>query len=383
MKPPQGSSTLAIDALHQPIARLFITYYWVPWIVSLSVSLVLFVMKRPVLVTWHLAKNLTYESTLFYLSFYPVLLMVAILFRRFLIDKLSDTFVDLLHAGSLTTHNKKLLADFQSRLNSVFAEIFGIIGGIAIFWVFHDQLREWFSTFWKMGWRTGLLFMGLYIVLLVIQILWGYFSGVAIWKLLAIAFELQYLCEKGHLKVHALDPDRCGGLSGIGRLYLDLSLILALLGTFLGAWSFYAHTHRGLKDVFPNWETPLAVAVLVLVIVSFVISLLPLLPVHRLMKVQVRQLDPELARLRDRITALEESLLSESAELEVKELQARRADIQSLSDYYHQAKRLPTWPVDTTTLMTILTVQAPLVVAFFLSCLKLWDQLRPLPPSHP
>jgi hypothetical protein len=263
-----------IHVLQRPVfARLFIEYYWLPVILSLMLYLVIYVLqtadptKKPSI------------GILIELSFYPLFFWAGGLAKSFLMKKIRYAFGGLYQAGSLSEAPAGNFPDeFQKRLDSRAADAMGLVGGLFIL-IFY--LKDLLAA------PKQPLVNVFYILIIAIDLMWGYVIGVAIWKVCATAWELRQLALQRRLKVRPFHPDGAAGLLAIGRLYFSLSMILLSIGVFLSAWIIYAHwvNREFYEHVFhDNWEHWFGGGLVVLIVITAAAFFLPMFPMHRLME---------------------------------------------------------------------------------------------------
>lgn len=357
-----------IQALGQPFARFWVTYYWLP--VLISCSLFLFV---------NLPNDLksTDESFLFYLefSFYPALFIGAALVNSLLREKIGSTVAELCEGGSLSDEAARTFpSDLQLHLNSRGAEFLGLAGAVSIVYFYFGPGRP--GIYWGSDKRVDFA----NVIITSIDILWGYLIGIAIWKVVATALDLGRLARKGQLRIRPFHPDNCGGLSAMGRLYFPLALILISTGLFLSGWIYYAHWINPLfyQRVFYVWEASLSAALVILIIFSMLAFMGPMIPVRRAMKDEERRSTVKVAALGQRISECEDLLLTGSYEADLEQLDDQYAKLESLQNRYRRRRRIPTWPVDLATSVKFWIGQIPLIVAFCVSALTLLEKVGAL-----
>ncbi len=342
----------SIEVLNQPVAKLFISYYWLPSLVSFSIYLF----------SYHKGTNSELIQWLFGGSFYLLFFIGGSMAKSFLQRKIVYTFIQLRKTGSLSEQALQTLAkEFQMRLNNRVGDIFGIAGGLLIF-----------VYYWPNYWSLSNF------LLAAIDMLWGYVTGVAIWKTIVTAREVGNLGLKGQLRIRPFHPDGCAGLEAIGRFCLSLSLILISIGIFLVYWIIYAHWFNpdfGNSTYYLNLEPWFKWGLVVLMIVSFLAFFYPMITVHRLMKEQAMLFEGKLGTLAESISDFEETLLSQSSQMGYEQLENQYAKIESLRNVYSQRRRIPTWPVNFQTLATFFGAQIPLWIGTLTSVLDLLQKL--------
>src|SRR4051812_25937915 len=217
MEPALGRaevSEFSVGAVSQPFVRFCIDYYWLPVLIS---CLLLFLVSRP-----NEPKS-SDERLLFYLevSFYPAILVGTALTKRLLREKIPSTVAELCQTGPLSDDVARRFArDLQQHLNSLWAESLGIAGGISIVCFYFGP--GGFAGNWGPNQAVDIA----NVMVMCIDIMWGYLIGIAMWGVTATALDIARLARRGQLRIHPFHPDRCGGLSAIGRLYFPLALIL-------------------------------------------------------------------------------------------------------------------------------------------------------------
>jgi len=360
------ASKVEIDVLKRPlIARLFVNYYWLPILLSLSLYLGLYFSNNPN-GTWKPSVGVLIE-----LSFYPLFFWAGGFAKSFLLKKIRYTFGELLRVGSFAEQpGGKFPEDFQRRLDSRAADLMGVVAGFLIF-IFYLLTGAMESLKHPL---TNIA----YILIMVIDLMWGYVIGVAIWKVIATACELKQLTVQRRLRIRPFHPDGAAGLIAIGRLYFSLSLILLSIGLFLSGWIVYAHwiNREFYETIFHyQWEPWFGGGLVVLLLVTVVAFFWPMLPMHRLMEEQAIDAQGEVEALGERISTSEESLLSQSSQIEPGEIEAQFTKIDSLRRIYSERRRIPTWPADLQMFKKFWTAQIPLIVAFLLSFLTLLEKI--------
>lgn len=352
MKKQIDSPSIAqcIEVNKQSVARLLINYYWL----LVVVSLILFLYQR------------RGNPDLIELSFYPLYFLVGSQVKYFLQKRVVYVFNELRQTGALREQAlQSSVEELQIRLNSRLGDILGIVGGLSIVWFYRSTLIIMSSP---LDWLAS-------IMVAIIDMLLAYAIGVATWQAVVTAFEIRRLGSRGQLRIRPFHPDECAGLGAIGRLCFSLSLIMISISLFLCGWILYARwINPNFNDGYRFFEPWFAGGLIVLTIVSILAFFLPMITVHRLMKEQAANFKAKLMALAERISDLEESLLSQGSQLEHEQLEAQYAKIQFCRSVYAQRRKIPTWPIDLQTITKFLGVQIPLSLGFFNSVLSLWEK---------
>jgi hypothetical protein len=331
------------------VARILTNYYWL----LVPVSLLLFLYSAP-------------RTPLFIeLSFYPLYFLVGHLVKHFLQTRIPSLFSELHQTGALREEAlPRLVEDLQRRLNSRLGDILGMVGGLSI-------VGFYFSLMSRPTGHVGYLAS---ILVAVIDVLLAYALGVATWKAIVTALEIRRLGLTGLLRIHPFHPDGCAGLGAIGRFCFSLSLILISIGLFLSGWILYGRINDTVNGGYQGFEPWFIGGFIVLTLVSLLAFFFPMMTVHRLMKEQAANFEAQLAALGARISALEESLLSQGSQLGHEQLEAQDKEIQALRNTYTQRRKIPTWPIDWQTFTKFLSAQILLSVGFLSSVLSLWEK---------
>jgi hypothetical protein len=183
------------QVVKQTVARLLINYYWA----GVALSFWLFLQTSG-------------KSELILLSFYPLFLAVGSLIRFFVQRGIVRAFHELNQTGCLSKQALQTLwCRFEGRLNSKWANTFGIVGGLCIIWFCRHSLTS-----------SGLSFIEFTIIS--IDVLLAYAIGVAAWKAAATGSEIRRLGLSGDLRIRPFYPGGCAGLGAIGRLLFSASL---------------------------------------------------------------------------------------------------------------------------------------------------------------
>ena len=167
-----------------------------------------------------------------------------------------------------------------------------------------------------------------------------------------------------------------GWLGSIGRLFFFSSIILVAIALFCGGWVLYGKGHPNVDPKYADFEPWFIGTLFGVGLVSIVVFFLPLLSIHRAMKVEADAYKSKAASLAAQISNLEESLLASASSTNSEELETLLGQIEALRKTYLHYQNIPTWPVDLQTRWQFLTAQ----VALWVSFLTLSEKIKAILP---
>ena len=335
--------------IRQPVASWICSYFWAGVIASLA----LFLYEKP-------------QPSLIELSFYPLILVEGTVIWWFLNHKLNSSLENLRMDHVLPEEVFGVfLARVERRLNNMGATSFGIIVGlgVVVYYCF-DANRRHFAL------------SQAYILMSIIDIMLGYGLGVGAWKAMVLGWEFSNLGFHPKLQIRWSHPDKCAGLSGVGELFLSLSLTLLPIGLFCAAWIVWGWWNPSKADAAVHGFAPwLQLWLIATIAVSGAAFVLPMLRIHFRMKSEAVQLRHTLSRIADEILDCEKELLSGDAPLDAERLARTETKMRALRAAYAQRSEIPTWPVDFPDFRTFLLVQIPLWLAVPKSFIDVCEKL--------
>jgi hypothetical protein len=226
-------------------------------------------------------------------------------------------------------------------------------------------------------------------IIIAVDVFFGYAAGVASWKALAVAFQVRAWSQPGgELTVRPLHPDGAAGLGAIGRLFFLLSLIFIFGGLFCRGWILHVRGRCRCPDWaraarYDGFEPWFAGGIAVLAIPSILAFVTPMLSLHRLMSERARQVNARWARLGLAMAELEDSTLVSPGSLKGEALDERLETLQTLRTVYAHRRRAPTWPVDLRTVAKLVGVQVSMWLGVALAATQLAEKAATLPAFFP
>ena len=337
-----------INIFRIPFNKFLLDYYWIFILLSFFAFL-----------NWEAG-----SKAWVLVSFYPLFFIIGKLLKSFLTVKIVQTFRQLAQIGSF--HEKdlhKFKESFQERLSGRIGIILGFIMGL---WVIYFYLPELSSL--SGIWLQNLFF----ITTMCVDVMVGYILGVVTWKIIVTSLEFRRLARNDMLRIRLYHPDKCAGLAPIGELFFSLSFILITIGLFLGIWLIYARwINPDFNGIFSQIAFWFLISLIGVSAVSIIAFFLPMLTIHKLLKEKAAQIQSRLVILAEKISELEESLLSEKSDLNEEELQNKYEKIQLLRKMYAQQHKVPTWPIDMQTRIKFFASQVALYIGIISSFEKL------------
>jgi hypothetical protein len=343
---------VSIDVLKQALPRTLITHYWI----LLLVSLLAFVHSV----------GLNVIELSFYLPYFVVGGLVKSLFQR----KIGDALEDLHQSGALPDKEYPLLAaEFERRLNHRLAvHVCGAaVASVLVALFFVNFLSTRNDPFWWVPVDTIVPRWCYLIIDDAIDVFFGYAGGVAIWKIMVLAYQMRAWSLSERFYVRPFHPDGAAGLGAVGRLFLFVSFILISVGIFASGWILYAHLinrdFRG-DPTYRLFEPLFEASLIILFLLSALTFFMPMKIIHKLMVEHARRTEAKLAALAGALAESEESLLSRSVHMTRDEVESESARVQALRDVYSHRPRIPTWPIDVPTFTKFVGAQIPGLIAF-------------------
>jgi len=217
------------------------------------------------------------------------------------------------------------------------------------------------------GTRAWNLWPERYMSSFIVSQFWNAFTfvvvvGTGIWFLGGVTLKVfpavKHLLDNGYLKVVPIAPDGCGGLSFLGWLTLDMTMVLGSAVPFTMSWILL----YGL-DISILIGLPIYIAVL------SAVFFLPLKDVHKAMhdaKVrEEKRLSALFGRTYDGLSAIR---IDDNGEFhlphDLPKVRQRLDDLACIDILYGRLEKMPVWPFDTGTLKRFGTLIAgPLLVS--------------------
>ncbi|MBW8000549.1 MAG: hypothetical protein FVQ80_00820 [Planctomycetes bacterium] len=168
---------------------------------------------------------------------------------------------------------------------------------------------------------------------------WAYILPVFIYYLFVVVITLNRLfrmvIDTDSLDLQPMHPDNAGGLGELGRMALNFNITI-LLTMAITITLYYTHGHN----------TPLTCGIIVQFLLLPVVFFLPLLQVHRAMRIKKESLLLEISK---HYKCVSDVLVQKIAKDDkVKEEYEEESNLRAL---YKSLEDIPTWPFDTRTIM--------------------------------
>jgi hypothetical protein len=214
--------------------------------------------------------------------------------------------------------------------------------------------------------------------IILLDVTMAYVGGIAIGVTFAAAWTIDRLCRQGRLVVRPFHPDGCSGLSAIGQVYLSITLILALIGLFLGGWLVFAHvTNTNISAFFiANFQKPFIASLVVVILLGVGAYYLLVHSVREQMQKQSAAARASLAAMGVRLAELEEVFVRESPQQSPEQLKADNEHLDRLRTAYGSLRDLPTWPIEWRSLKGFV-LSVSVVGGYLTGAMKAWEQLKP------
>ncbi len=176
---------------------------------------------------------------------------------------------------------------------------------------------------------------------------WAYILPIFIYRLFVVVITLNRLfhlvIDTDSLDLQPMHPDNAGGLGRLGRMALNFNIAI-LLTMAISATLYYTH----------GYNTPLVCGIVVQFLLLPVVFFLPLLQVHRAMRIKKESLLLEISKhykcvsdvLVQKIAKDDKKFLDKYDK--VKEEYEEESKLRAL---YKSLEAIPTWPFDTRTIM--------------------------------
>jgi hypothetical protein len=194
------------------------------------------------------------------------------------------------------------------------------------------------------------------------EIFWGYIAGLELGRMCSYG-SLGWFLKRQGASIQAVPGhiDGAGGLKPIGDFCFYQALVVALPALYLGIWTFLipAWPDREMRARYQEWTHPymaLLTVALALEILAFVV---PMWWFHRAMSVEKERLLADADRISQRISALRQRLVNATTSSERKELEE---ELSFNTSRYWDIERMPTWPLDVTTLRKFTAQNAALAL---------------------
>ena len=176
---------------------------------------------------------------------------------------------------------------------------------------------------------------------------WAYILPIFIYRLFVVVITLNRLfhliIDTDSLDLQPMHPDNAGGLGGLGRMALNFNVAM-LLTMAVSATLYYTH----------GYNTPLVCGIVVQFLLLPIVFFLPLLQVHRAMKIKKESLLLEISKHYKRVSnVLVQKIAKDDRGFvdkydKVKEEYEEESKLRAL---YRSLETIPTWPFDTQTIM--------------------------------
>jgi hypothetical protein len=279
-------------------------------------------------------------------------------------------FRDLFEAGvvqpkeALEAHWQAVRAKIEVRWVDWVIAV-GLAVGLTV-WYRHSTLQSWSD--WIHPTPGTLSVAGIYWIY--VHAISGYVAfrflyamGVVIWGIRGIFRDGRF-----GVSLKRLHPDGCLGLKPISLFAFRLSLVLCVVGLALAVMVSVGVYRRGggLEVLIVEWGYCLAI--LSYVVIAPALFFLPLMPAHRHMEREKKQLLLSISR------AFEDVFRRcESARFEGKELPADTEKLRALEHLYDRAQRMPVWPFSFGILTKFaVTVVVPVALPILSHLILMW-----------
>ena len=196
-------------------------------------------------------------------------------------------------------------------------------------------------------------------VMLITQNFAAFVLGVLLWKMYIIVKCMREVCNQKNftMRLQPLNPDKCAGLQPLGKLSLNLSIIL-LTGSLapISLFSiFFSNPEKYPYYIYFGLET-----LIFFVVLSSFLFFYPLLTAHNIMGKQKTKL---LDNLSANLGVKYFNLYKQLANNDNKEEKAQIEELLELRELYYEAGKMPVWPFDTETLLKFVgTVIMPIFI---------------------
>lgn len=219
----------------------------------------------------------------------------------------------------------------------------GIIGALILNIFINPQ-----ATVWVPGSFYNELFYRAWFVAV------GFLTGICLYFILAGFFTIRWYCKHvvSHERILPLDPDCTGGLRELGRLALDLDLIVAIPSV-----AFPLYLLRQESQFFEGMEPWVAISILYVLFIVFMFFV-SISPAHDdMVMAKTKYLLKVHSEYKDIHGILLEKLDTDQP-IEPKEY----AKLSNLYEMYNRVEKMAVWPLDFhTTLRFLLTSLLPLI----------------------
>jgi hypothetical protein len=147
---------------------------------------------------------------------------------------------------------------------------------LTIFYRFRaDSIPVWYSPISKNGFHLGAF------VQIPVYLITYYVFSLCLLNICTIFLALKKLFGKYKVRVQALHPDNCGGLSPLGSLSKKLNIGIILIGIIAGL-NIYRNSKMTIDDPL---FTPFSILIIsIYIICSFIVFFIPLYAAHKSMK---------------------------------------------------------------------------------------------------
>jgi len=168
---------------------------------------------------------------------------------------------------------------------------------------------------------------------------WGYILPILIYRLSVVVITLNRLfhlvIDTDSLDLQPMHPDNAGGLGRLGKMALNFNITI-FLTMAISAALYYTH----------GYNTPLARGIVVQFLLLPIVFFLPLLQVHRAMKIKKESLLLDISK---HYKCVSDVLVQKIAKDDkVKEEYEEESKLRTL---YKSLEAIPTWPFDMHTIM--------------------------------